>query len=98
MHPSYRGARECVRERKAMQAAARSGKPAGYTWNLWHQPRKVRRIDMGPIRDWRYPSPAYKDGRAWADIDRASYDRCMEDWRNGTHPWCGTSVPETEAA
>jgi len=79
---------QCQAMVRALKAAARASKPPGYTWNWWHsQTGKPRVIQTGPIRDWRYPSPAYKDGRAWAGVDRASYEACIEEWEQGTHPW-----------
>jgi len=83
---------------KAFKAAARTGKPSDYTWHWWHsQTGKPRVIQTGPIRDWRYPAPAYKDGRAWAGVDRASYDACVEEWEHGTHPWIRRTPVAPEA-
>jgi len=91
--------RGCEQERKAMQVVARSGKPAGYSWRLWHDPRPrvASRAPSGPIRDWRYPMAAYRNQTAWNAVDRASYERCIEEWDHGTHPWA-TSARERDAA
>ena len=90
MHTSWQRS-YCERERKAMQAVARSGKPAGYSWRLWNDPRGPKgapKIETGPIRDWRYPCAAYKNATKWAGVDAEHLESCMLDWRAGTHPWC----------
>jgi len=45
----------CTTEAAADRAAARRSKPAGYTWPLWHAPRR-REAYTGPT--WRRPDKA----------------------------------------
>jgi hypothetical protein len=76
MHPHAPSA--CVRERKAMQAAARSGKPCGYSWRLWNDPKAgtPRKVPTGSLHvpGWAHEGPAYKrilaDENTNAAVDR----------------------------
>jgi len=77
----------CAAETKAFKAAAKRGKPASYTWHWWHsQTGKPRVIPDGPIQDWRYPPAPHRDTR-WNALNKASYERCMQEWASGVHPW-----------
>ena len=49
-----KNATACKAETRAMKQAARSGKPAGYTWRLWHDPA------AGTPRPFRMPPPIWK--------------------------------------
>jgi hypothetical protein len=43
------GCRRCADERRLAAQAARRGRPLGYTWRLWHEPRKPKTIPLGPL-------------------------------------------------
>lgn len=45
----------CEREHKAMRAAAKRSKPAGYTWPLYNQPRKPYRVPAAHINRTTHP-------------------------------------------
>ena len=59
----HRG-RTCQQERKRMLASLKSGKPTGYTWRMWHDPKAgwPKPVATGPMRvpAWAYPTAAYK--------------------------------------
>ena len=77
----------CKRETKAMKAAARSGKPAGYTWRLWNDPTAgtpPRKIQTGSLHTpaWAHEGPAYKRFLTEPDTDAAvaRRDRLYSEW------------------
>ena len=100
MHPAgWRGtgAKGCAAERRAMQSVARTGKPAGYSWRLWWDPRPrvAKPVPTGSLRmpRWAYPTPAYLVEVPYPDQVEAQRQNRIQAWQEGRNPnaWFDTA-------
>lgn len=94
MHPGRFGRgtdkKGCEAERRAMQAIARTGRPAGYAWRWWWDPRpRVRReVPTGSLHTprWAYPVAAYKVAVENPRMEAERLNRIAA-WLRGENPW-----------
>jgi len=98
MHP--RAPSACVAERRAMQSIARTGKPAGYSWRWWWDPRPrvAKPIPTGSLRmpRWAYPTPAHHIEVPYNDRQEAERLNRIAAWfEDGRDPWTFESGDRT---
>lgn len=83
--------RQCEQETRALRAIARTGKPAGYSWRWWWDPRpRVRReVPTGSMHmpRWAYPTPAYRIEVPYNERQEACRLNRIDAWLAGRNPW-----------